>query len=74
MCIANAFSAAPTRICRFSSTMVKAVLRVGSTVEIDYNFEAGLTCPIDGCVEIRSGTLCVWTPWLYVAPVLLTLV
>jgi len=49
--------------------MIKAVLGFGCAVKIDHYLQASLPRPINGSVQVRSGTLRIGSPWIDVAPV-----
>ena len=53
----------PSWFCRSMPRVVVAVLRAGSTMQVDPYFEIRLSSPADGLAEIAGCTLDIWLSW-----------
>jgi hypothetical protein len=69
MCIAKAVGIAPARSRCSMPAVIEAILRLGCAVEIDDDFQASQSRPVNGSIKVRSSSLYIRAPRGDIAPV-----
>lgn len=64
----NGVASGPIDLVASSSRVVEAVLRARCAVEVNHNLQSQRAGPIDGGIDERRGTLCVWGVGVVVCP------
>jgi hypothetical protein len=69
MSVAETITVTPAWAIGSVTAVIKAVLGLGRTVEVDDDFQTCLSRPVDCGIDIRSRSLRIWAPRVHVAPV-----